>query len=146
MERLTNPDIIIGGEFLQKVLPLIDGAKTSVDFIVYDLRLKRGEDLGPVAELLFSLKKAVQRGVKVRALLANAGIVAQLKLQGIEARMVYTQKLLHAKMMLIDKVVAVVGSHNYTLSAFTLNHEISVAVCLPSPRNALVDYFNNLYC
>jgi len=51
----------------------------------------------------------------------------------------------HAKMLLIDNRIAVVGSHNLTKMGLTKNLEISLAVTFDNPQNELVAYFQNLW-
>lgn len=139
------PLTIIGSEFVEKVLPLVEEAKHTIDIIVFDWRLPVDAHPNPVAELLFALQKAVTRGVAVRVLVSNEAVGARLKKYGFEVQHLYTPKLMHCKLMLLDKVVAVIGSHNYTISAFTQNLEVSVAVHLKYAENDVALYFRNLW-
>jgi len=139
------PLLLIGGRFVPEVIELIHRAQETIDIIVFDWRLPVGDQYSPVDDLILALLRAKDRGVAVRILVANEAIGARLKLKGFEVRQVYTKKLMHCKVMLLDRVVAVVGSHNYTLSAFTLNMEVSVAVRLPEEPNELSLFFQQLW-
>lgn len=145
MSMPKEPQIIIGKAFIEKVIPLVVAAKESIDIIIYEMRLRPGDDEHPVSVLALALKDAKERGVKVRALVSSPAVKAHLEGYTLEAKILYTPKLMHAKMMLIDNVVAIVGSHNYTQSAFASNIEISLSVRLSSAKNELVDYFKNLW-
>lgn len=141
----TETQIIIGKEYIEKVIPLIVAARNTIEIIIYEMRLRPGDEDHPVSVLALALKDAKERGVTVRALVSSPAVKAHLEGYTLEARILYTPKLMHAKMMLIDSVVAIVGSHNYTQSAFASNIEISLSVTLPSPQNELVSYFKNLW-
>ena len=97
----------------------------------------------PVTKLLNSLKAARERGVQVRVLHMHEPTAKVLSDFGFEVKRVYTRKLMHCKMMLIDGRYAIVGSHNYTLSAFTENLEVSIAVDLMNEENELQAFFTN---
>jgi len=62
-----------------------------------------------------------------------------LNREGCKARRPETPKLIHSKMMIIDGEILVIGSHNYTQSAFTMNHEVSL-IYRPDEPNALVEF------
>ena len=47
--------------------------------------------------------------------------------------------------MIIDNEIAILGSHNYTMSAFTINYEVSVIIQDKEVVNRLKTYFENLW-
>lgn len=141
----VEPTIIIGKQFIEKVIPLINAAKESIDIIIYDFRLRPEHEEHPVSVLALALKEAKERGCVVRALVSSPTVKAHLEQYTLQAKILVTQKLMHAKMMLIDNTVAIVGSHNYTQSAFSTNIEVSLAVTLSSTQNELQSYFKNLW-
>lgn len=146
METIEQlPMTIIGPHFVQKVLPLLGQAKNFIDIIVFDWRLPVGTDDNPVADLLAGLSQAKERGVSVRVLVSNIAVGEGLKKYGFEVRNVHAKKLMHCKLMLLDKKVAVIGSHNYTISAFSQNMEASVAVRFADEDNELNRFFTNLW-
>lgn len=139
------PMTIIGSEFIKKVIPLVNAATSCIEVIVFDWRLPVNEYANPVAELLSALQEATTRGVAVRVLVTNEAIGDLLRKRGFDVKKVYTQKLMHCKLMLIDKQIAVVGSHNYTTSAFTQNLEASIAVRFSTSDNDFATFFKNLW-
>jgi phosphatidylserine/phosphatidylglycerophosphate/cardiolipin synthase-like enzyme len=59
--------------------------------------------------------------------LVNSDILCPfLRDQGILISKVETKKTMHVKMLIIDDYFLIIGSHNFTKSAFLLNHEISI--------------------
>jgi phosphatidylserine/phosphatidylglycerophosphate/cardiolipin synthase-like enzyme len=47
--------------------------------------------------------------------------------------------------MLLDNETAILGSHNYTQSAFTMNLELSVVLFRPPEIGRLILFFDNLW-
>lgn len=80
------------------------------------------------------LIKAKNRGVEIRVILekrdsggSNERMVEKLKEEGIDARFAtYEYKLTHAKIIIIDGKIVIVGSHNLTKPALTENREASI--------------------
>lgn len=140
-----EPKIIIGKQFVPAVLPLLEAARESVKIIVYDWRLRMNDPLHPVSVFTSALVRAAERGVEVRALVSNEMVRRELMQYGLKVKMLYNEKLVHAKVLLVDDRLAVVGSHNYSQSAFTMNLEVSLAVDLLSQENELTAYFNRLW-
>ena len=136
---------IIGKEFPNKVIPLIDQAKTSIDIVVFDWRWYPQNPGSPVQLFNQALVRAVRRGVKVRAIANNIEIISTLKNVGVQAKKLVTPRLVHVKMMIIDGQKVILGSHNYTESAFQMNYELSVLLDEVEPDNQFLEFFNNLY-
>lgn len=145
MHTNIAPEVVIGSRFLEKVLPRIAEARDTIDIMVFDWRIEDTPTDSPVQHLVSALHDATTRGVRVRILVNSEKVRIILKRFGFHVRVVYTRKLMHCKFMLIDEVLLITGSHNYTLSAFTLNHELSVIVYLEKPQNDANLYFANLW-
>jgi phosphatidylserine/phosphatidylglycerophosphate/cardiolipin synthase-like enzyme len=142
---MSKIEIIIGEEFPKKVIPLIDSAKNSIDIVVFDW-LWYPQNPGSSVQLFNqSIIRAVRRGVKVRAIANNYQIINRLKSFRIEAKRLSCKGLVHCKVMIIDDEVAVVGSHNYTQGAFTMNYELSVAFEITDEAKTILTFFNNLW-
>ena len=61
-------DTIIGKEFPDKVIPLIDNAKYTIDIVVFDWRWYPQDPGASVQLFNQSIVRSVRRGVKVRAI------------------------------------------------------------------------------
>ena len=140
-----EPVPIISSDFPKVVIPLIDSALFSIDTVVFDWRFYKNEPANSVSLFNSSIARAVARGVNVRCLVQNQNVMQNLKNIGCDARQLQSKRILHTKLLLIDKKKCIIGSHNYTQHAFTSNHEASIFVNLASEKNVLVDYFNNLF-
>lgn len=139
------PKIICGDKFLKMVLPEIENAKKSIDIIVFYWSFSFHDTSDPVSRLVLALQNAIGRGVRVRVLVNSEAVLYQLDKAGFDVRHIYASKLMHPKVMIIDNVTAVVGSHNYTMSGLSLNLEVSVIVKLNGDNNDLFTFFKNLW-
>lgn len=140
-----EPLPIISKDFPKVVIPLIDSALTSLDIIVYDWRFYKNDINCSVSLFNQAIARACARGIKVRCLVQNAGVVNILKSMGCNARLINSKRTLHTKLLIVDGFRVVLGSHNYTQSAFDSNYEASIFVTLDNINNTLVQYFNNLF-
>jgi len=140
-----EPLPIISKDFPKMVIPLIDNALHSIDIVVFDWRFYKHDPGSPVSLFNQSISRACSRGVSVRCLVQNEGVVNNLLKLGCNARMLNTKKVLHTKLLIIDKVGVIIGSHNYTQHAFSSNEEASIFVIMKDENNGLMQYFNNLF-
>lgn len=136
---------IIGSQFPDVVIPLIQAAKSSIKIIIFDWRYYPQQAGSTVEKFNKAISEAAQRGIEVKALVNTTATLDQLKKNKIDAKKLYTPKLLHAKMMLIDENILIIGSHNYTQNAFTMNHEISIVGEAGEAGPAILAYFKNLW-
>lgn len=137
--------VISGKQFPKYVIPLIESAKEKIDIVVFDWRWY-GADPGASVQLFNqTIVRAVRRGVKIRAITNARDIIDILNKQGIEAKKIISKKLMHAKLMIIDEKIAVTGSHNYTMSAFELNDELSIICDQEDYKTEFKCYFETLW-
>lgn len=137
--------ILIGSDYPKHLIPLIDGAKKSIDIVVYDWRWYEDQLAHPVQQFNMALVRAVQRGVTVRAVINANVILSKLTALGIKARQLSDRRTLHSKLLIIDHSTLVIGSHNFTRNAFTSNIETSIVVEIPEDVTRLHEFFNNIY-
>jgi len=138
-------EAIIGKEFPDKVIPLIDQAKNTIDIVVFDWRWYPQNPGSPVQLFNQAIARAVKRGVVVRAVADSFEIIDVLNQIGVKAKKLVFAKLVHAKFMIIDDQYLVIGSHNYTESAFLMNYEVSVIIEDQNVINRVKQFFNNIY-
>jgi phosphatidylserine/phosphatidylglycerophosphate/cardiolipin synthase-like enzyme len=136
---------LIGKDFPKQVIPLINSAKSSISIIVFDWRMYPNDPAHPVQLFNQALIRAARRGVKVRAIANNLDIISILNANGIEAKKPPVSNLIHIKIMILDDKDVVLGSHNYTQSAFTANFEISTYIPDYPDVDNLKTFFNNMF-
>lgn len=136
---------ILGKQYPQIVIPLIEQAKSSIKIVVFDWRWYPNDPANPVQLFNQAIIRACRRGVKV-AVVGNCDyVLAILKQNGCEIRKPISKNLIHAKMIIFDDKDIVIGSHNFSQNAFTMNFEVSTYIpdC-PDIKNYL-DFFNSLF-
>jgi len=138
-------EVIIGKEFPDKVIPLINQAKHSIKICVFDWRWYPNEPGNPVQQFNQALIVVFRRGVKVSVITNCQDIIEILKKFGINAKHFISSKILHTKLIIIDDQTVIIGSHNYTQSAFTMNQEVSCVLSLPLDLSRFVKYFDNIF-
>ena len=142
---LIEPIPIIAADFPKVVVPLVDSALYSIDILVFDWRFYPTQPANAVSLFNSAIVRATRRGVMVNALVNSEAILPTLRDMGCSAKVVHSKKLLHTKMMVVDGVNIVIGSHNYTQNAFCLNEEASVLIKMGATDNDFVKYFAALW-
>lgn len=136
---------IVGADYPKKVIPLLDNAKKNIDLISYDWRWYPNQPGHVVQQFNIALVNAVRRGVIVRAVVNRAELLPVLIKVGIQARVLKDHRTLHAKMLLVDDITLVLGSHNITRNAFGSNIETSLVVSVPDGEGRFKQFFNHLF-
>jgi len=136
---------IIGKEFHTKVIPLIDKASRDIKIMVFDWRWYT-HDAGSPAQLFNqSIVRAQKRGVKVKVITNVYEVLEVLRNQGCSVKKLLSSKLMHVKLMIIDNNVVIIGSHNYTQNAFTVNYEVSVILERMTAEDPEIDRLNEFF-
>jgi len=140
-----NVQPVFAGEFPKFVTEAINKAQNGIDIIVFDWRWYPSDPACAAQQFNNALVAAVKRGVQVRVV-TNCDAVAQfLRKVGIQVKKPISARLLHSKLMIIDRKCVVIGSHNYTQNAFTSNFEVSVILSDCDDTTELDQYFNSLF-
>ncbi|MEM2974380.1 MAG: phospholipase D-like domain-containing protein [Candidatus Micrarchaeia archaeon] len=133
------PVISPGEDAEDRILELIATANNTIDIEMYIFTNPR---------LALSLADAERRGVQVRVILGSTegddvtDIIAMLKGSGIEVKSAATLfKTMHAKFMVIDGKVILIGSHNWSRSAMDYNREVSIIIYSPAIAQKLSSIF-----
>ncbi len=145
MIRLASDCIVVGKEFPQKVIPLLKDSKHFIDIIVFDWRWYPDQIGSSIQIFNNTIVKAVNNGVRCRAITNFNSNFNLFKDLNIDTKKWSSSKTLHTKLILIDNKIAILGSHNYTMSAFNLNHEISLIIYEAPFVSRLKQYFDNLW-
>ena len=138
-------ETIIGKEFPNKVIPLIQKAKISIEIIVYDWRWYPNEPGINIQKFNNEIINAAKRNITVRVIAEPEKTRQILNQNRVEAKKLISKKTIHTKLMLIDKEITIIGSHNYTKNAFNLNEEVSIITDDKETIDRLKKYFNNLW-
>ena len=121
----TGPLVVSPTDSRPRLLDLIDGADRSID--VY-AEVVRDE------EIVAALLAALERGVALRLIMSadssededrGDDARAELRAAGAEVRFL-NSPYIHAKIVLVDRVRAYLGSQNFTATSLDLNREIGL--------------------
>jgi len=136
---------IIGKEFPDIVIPMIEKARKSIDIIVYDWRWYPDQIGAKIQRFNNAIIQSAQKNVKIRTISNSRKTIRVLEKFKIKAKQINTRGIIHTKLMIIDNEVAILGSHNYTMNAFTINLEVSVIIINKEVIERLKQYFINLW-
>lgn len=131
---------------------LFDSARATIDIAEFYVTHKPGEPLGPILD---HLRRAGERGVKIRVLLdgamarqSAAGMAAlreipNLTLRVIDWGRVNGSGILHAKYMVVDRSAGYVGSHNLDWRSLKHIQELGLRTSEPSVVRAMQAIFDH---
>lgn len=144
------------GDYDYVVNSLIDKAKTRILLVTYGMNYDPANVDSPVTGTLAKVKKAIGRGVQVRAVMDQSGDWAEdtneinmasakhLVGLGVDVRFETPDKITHAKFLIVDDTL-VVGSNNWGYGGFESYHEVGLRTLQPKPVAAFVTYFDKLW-
>jgi len=154
----VNAKIIptIASDYPEIVIPIIKNASSSIDILVYEWKWYGHQAASPIQQFNLAITAAAQRGVKVRVLMniehyshpitkINSRTERILKRAGCEVKMARIGGRTHAKMIIVDKRIVVLGSHNFCKSSFTSNAEVSVTIADCPQVEEFCRYFDSLW-
>ena len=147
---------ILSGNYPKIVIPLIKNAKTNIDILMYQWGYYSYRAKSGVQSLNYEIKSANTRGCSVRVVLhpgnpmdhlssKNAEMASQLLSWGAEVKFGKRGGCMHAKMMLIDKTIAIIGSHNFSQRALSSNVEVGIVVDGAGEIRQFQEYFDLIW-
>ncbi len=146
--------VLIGSSYPLEVLKLIERANKSVYVMMFAMKYYPGEPWSVVNKVIYALCSDAKKGLDVRVLVDYVTYkeyrptIDFLKKCGVEVK-VWKECgsiwKLHAKVVIVDGKYVVVGSHNWTYSAFSHNIEVSVEIESPSIASRLTNLFLGLW-
>ena len=146
----------IATDYPKVVIPLIQSAGQSMDIMMYEWKWYTHENAGGVEHFNLAVQAAARRGVKVRVLLniesmghaitkINSRTEQFLRLAGCEVKFGQIGVATHAKILIMDGRVLVLGSHNISKGSFSRNQEASIIVYGGEAVRPYSDYFNLIW-
>jgi len=154
LRESTNVTIVLlpDREYYHTARKLIERANETIFVIIYVIKYDIYEEEDPVNILLRGLVKAKKRGLDVRVLVDDVTYksyrqtISFLKEYGISVRLDESARIItHVKLVVIDHTYVLVGSHNWTESALSYNHEYSVLIVSQNLAENVEKYFESLW-
>ncbi len=139
-------------EYYVEAYKLIKNATDMVYVIMFVVKFdpKHAED--PVNRLLKALVDAKNRGVEVKVLVDDETLKSYpqtltfLETNNVKVKLDPSSGVqTHTKMVVVDGKYVLVGSHNWTESALSYNHEVSLEIVSEGIAQEAVGYFNSLW-
>lgn len=137
-------EILIGNQYPKELVSRINSATKNIYVFMYDWRWYKNDFSCEMSLINQALVRAVRRGVKVNAILNSSEVLETLQSLGINAKKFNNKQLMHAKAVVIDEWVSIVGSHNFSESAMGLNLEISNVSEDEYKAKQIITYFLSL--
>ena len=142
-------------QYFEVAKKLIHEAKYSIQVMMFEMGYYDKYPNTPSNLLIKELMNATKRGVKVEVILEvkegedrtakrNRHTGKVLSEGGVEVIYDPLSKTTHAKLMVVDGQLSLLGSTNWTYYALTSNNEASVLIRSQELARAIIDYFNRV--
>lgn len=139
-------------EYYPMAKKLIERANKTILVTIYVIKYDPREENDPVNVLLRELVKAKKRGLDVRVLVDDATqrsykqTIKFLRDNGVLVRLDESSRITtHVKLVIVDHKYLLIGSHNWTESALSYNHEYSALIISPDLAKNVEMYFESLW-
>jgi len=144
-EVLSKAIPVVDREYLPYAQRIIRESKESLSIAMFVA--KRGEK---VDTLIKELKKAAERGIKIRILLddrltANQLTIKSLGRKNIEAKFDSPEKTTHNKIIISDNKIVLIGSTNWTGMSLSYANEANVMIEDRKIAEYFQEYFDYLW-
>lgn len=148
--------VIKNEEYLAAALGILDLARVKVDICTYKFELSERIDARPLNSLVHRLYDLASNKILVRVLLNTTGrrsglarinenASRTLKKHGLEVRTLRDGRCQHAKMLLVDGCLGIIGSHNWSRRSMTDNFEVSVMIQAPQYLVQIQEHFEKIW-
>lgn len=140
---IADPDarikILTGDDWGPWLVETLQAAEVSVSMSVYMLSHHWRVPTRHKLNLLAELEDCARRNLVCRGILAGASQIKSrevfnrdaaeaLTVAGWKIRQMQGARLLHEKIILIDRRISVIGSHNISKASLASNHDTSIAI------------------
>jgi len=149
--------ILNNRDYFPVVSQLINNATKSIYLVMYEINYYEDYSESPTNQLINSLIKASQRGVKVEVILEqskgkfyenitkeNLSVGIYLANNGVKVYMDSLDTTTHAKLLIVDSKYVVLGSTNWSYYSFEKNNETNVLIESEELAKNFFVYFQKL--
>jgi hypothetical protein len=145
--------VLSNSRYYFKLPEIFDASESTIDISMFHIAFP--SEGHPTRALLERLVAAKERGVEVRVLLdrdrdsdpylstvINTPAKEYLEAAGIACRFDREDKLLHSKLIIIDRKRVVIGSHNWSAGSYFQFHDLSLLVASEPYAEAVATRFD----
>lgn len=148
-------EVVADAQYFQTAQRLIREAKETIRVMMFEMGYYEEHPHTPSNLLVRELIEAKKRGVKVEVILEvrddqdrttkrNRRTAKMLSEGGVDVIFDPLSRTTHAKLMIVDGKLTLVGSTNWTYYALTNNHEVSLLVRSKEVAREMIEYFNRV--
>jgi phosphatidylserine/phosphatidylglycerophosphate/cardiolipin synthase-like enzyme len=153
---MESVEVIKNEEFLAAALGLLALARERVDICTYKFELSQRTDAKGLNSLIDLLYILAGQNVEVRILLnttrarsgltkINENAARVLKKHGILVRTLPDGRCQHAKILLVDGCMGIIGSHNWSTKSITENFEVAVIIRHAGHLQRIQEHFDMIW-
>ena len=124
-------------EYMPKAIEIISKAQEKINISTFKLERNEKPKGRKSMEIFPKLVAALERNVKIRILVhwnperrgvpkTNFSAGKWLAEKGIDVRFLTGERCCHAKIISVDKKIAIIGSHNWSIRSLCANFEMSL--------------------
>jgi len=148
--------VIRNEQFLAEAQGILGQAVQRVDICTYKFELSQRADARGLNSLINTLYALAAINVKIRVLLnttsARSGLTKineyaarELKQHGIDCRTLPDGRCQHAKILIVDRCLGIIGSHNWSPKSMTENFEVAVVLYHAGYLQSVVEHFEKIW-
>ncbi len=138
--------LVVDNQFLSIAQALVEQAKKEICIATFKLEVNEKPRGRTLKKLFVSIVEKLKTGLKVKVLFnwhddrrsvpkTNYYASRYLKTAGADVRFLKNNRCVHAKLLLIDKEKALLGSHNLSVRSCENNFELSYLI--PDPETVV---------
>ena len=136
-------------EYFQLMHDLLRSANESIHIVMFEVKWYPDYPDSSMNVILQDLMDAESRGVDVRIVtdeyLTDKPVLTYLKDNGIDIRYDSEETTTHAKLIIVDGKLVMVGSTNWSYYAIENNHEANILLYSPEIARDFESYFYDLW-
>lgn len=152
---LRDAQLITDTNYFPTAQKIMQEAKSSIRVMMFEMAYYEKHPITLSNLLIKELIAGRKRGIKVevilevkdnkdRATLRNLQSGKILAAGGVEVIYDSPLRTMHAKCLIVDEEVILIGSTNWTYYALTNNNEVSILLRSPKLARELINYFNQV--
>lgn len=133
--------LLIGRQYPIDLIKEIENSKSSIKILMYDWRWYSHQPTCKMQILNQAIFKKAKEGHDIKVILNNNSIKKILEDQKIKVHVSPTSRTMHIKLVIIDEKILYLGSHNFSINAFEINHEMTLKI----DDKEIIERCNNFY-
>jgi len=137
-------------DYFSATLTAITHAKSDITVSMYLIQVNPNDQADPANKLTEALVDTAKRGVPVKVVLENdkykdnMNAYNMLRDAGVAVYFDDPYGFVHDKIIVIDRSISIVGSHNWTKLALSGNHDTSIMINSPETAKELLDHISSI--